>query len=120
MVAMLRYLADENFHNHVVRGLRRQLPQLDLVRAVDVGLESADDPTVLAWAADNHRVLLTHDVRTIRGYAEDRLRRRLAMRGVVFVPQPFSRAQVIEELALIAECYEPGELDSTWLYIPLR
>ena len=117
---MLKYLADENFHNHVIRGIRRQFPQLDLTRAVEVGLEGMDDPTVLEWAAQHGRVLLTHDVRTIRGFVENRLAKGLAMPGVLFVPQPFSRSQIIEELALLAECYEPEELAGTWLHLPLR
>lgn len=117
---MLKYLADENFHNHVVRALRRQFPDLDLVRAVEVGLESVDDPGVLDWAARNGRVLLTHDVRTIRTFAQERLDKELPMAGVIFVPQPFSRAQIIEDLALLAECYAPEELTSTWLHLPLR
>ncbi len=117
---MLKYLADENFHNHVVRALRRQFPDLDLVRAVEVGLEGADDPAVLDWAALSERVLLTHDVRTIRKFAEERIAQGLPMAGVIFVPQPFSRAQIIEELALIAECYEPKDIALSWLHLPLR
>ncbi len=117
---MLKYLADENFHNHVIRGLRRQFPQVDLVRVVEVGLEGLDDLSVLDWAAEHGRVLLTHDVRTIRGFVEERVRNSLLMPGVIFVPQPFSRSQIIEELALISECYEPEDLASSWLHLPLR
>ena len=62
---MLRLLADENFNNHLIRGLFRQNPLLDLVRIQDIGLSGADDPTVLDWAAQENRILLTHDVNTI-------------------------------------------------------
>ena len=34
-------------------------PELDLIRVQDIGLSNADDPTVLAWAATDGRVLLT-------------------------------------------------------------
>lgn len=61
---MLPLLADENFNNDIVRGTWRKEPGLDIVRVQDVGLSGADDATVLAWAADNGRVLLTHDVST--------------------------------------------------------
>lgn len=59
---MLRFLSDENLNNDIVRGLLRRKPEIDLVRVQDVGLSGADDPTVLAWAAQDGRVLLTQDV----------------------------------------------------------
>lgn len=50
---MLRLLADENFNNDIVRGL---------VRVQDVGLSGAGDSTVLEWAAQEGRILLTKEV----------------------------------------------------------
>ena len=61
---MLLIAADENFNNDIVRGLLRRKPDLDIVRLQDVDLSGADDPTVLGWAAQENRVLLTHDVTT--------------------------------------------------------
>jgi predicted nuclease of predicted toxin-antitoxin system len=49
---MLRLLADENLNGNIVRGIRRRIDGLDLVRVQDLGLTGADDPTVLAWAAE--------------------------------------------------------------------
>jgi hypothetical protein len=69
---MLLLAADENFNRNIVRGLRRRQADIDIVRIQDVGLSGADDPTVLAWAAQEGRVLLTHDVSTITHYAYDR------------------------------------------------
>lgn len=70
---MLRFAADENFNNNIIRGLLRQHPELDIVRIQDVGLSGADDPTVLEWAAQEGRVLLTHDVATMTEYAYQRV-----------------------------------------------
>lgn len=63
----MRWLADENFNNDILRALRRRSPSIDIVRAQDVGLTGVDDEAVLAWAAEQDRVLLTHDVSTITG-----------------------------------------------------
>lgn len=52
---MLRFAADENFNNHIVRGLWRRESRLDIIRIQDVGLSGADDPTVLEWAAHEDR-----------------------------------------------------------------
>ncbi|MEA5602764.1 DUF5615 family PIN-like protein [Nostoc sp. UHCC 0252] len=71
---MLKLLADENFDNTVVRGLFRRSPEIDILRVQDVGLSGKDDPTVLDWAAQEGRILLTHDVSTITRYAYDRVR----------------------------------------------
>ena len=83
------------------------------------GLEGADDPAVLDWAAQHGRVLLTHDVRTIRPFAEERIRQGLPMAGVVFVPQPFSRSQIIDDMAILAGCGKAHEFSDQWLYLPL-
>ncbi len=65
---MLRFVAGENFNNNIVRALRRRKADLDIVRVQDVGLSGADDPTVLEWAAQEGRVLLTHDVAAMTAY----------------------------------------------------
>ena len=78
---MLRFVADENFNNDVVRGMLRRAPDLDIVRVQDVELSGADDPTVLEWAAQAGRILLTHDVKTITQYAYERIRAGLPMPG---------------------------------------
>lgn len=65
----MRFLADENFNNQIIRGILRQNPEIDIVRVQDVGLSEADDPTVLEWAARQGRVVLTHDVTTMTNFA---------------------------------------------------
>lgn len=62
---MLKLATDENFNNNILRGLLRRRPDLDIIRVQDAGLSGADDPTVLDWAANEGRVLLTHDAATI-------------------------------------------------------
>jgi len=47
---MVRFLADENFNNQIIRGILRQNSHVDIVRVQDVELLGADDPTVLAWS----------------------------------------------------------------------
>src|SRR5882724_1257839 len=62
---VLRVLADENFNGRILRALRRQIPDLDVVRAQDRPLSGADDQALLQFAADENRILLTHDVETL-------------------------------------------------------
>jgi hypothetical protein len=49
---MIRFLSDEDFNRRILRGLRRRLPALDVVRVQDVGLIARPDTEVLEWAAN--------------------------------------------------------------------
>ena len=70
---MLRLLADENFNGDIVRGLQLRRPSLDIVRVQDVGLAGAEDPDILAWAAEHDRIVLTHDRATMANFAYERV-----------------------------------------------
>src|SRR5205823_8770765 len=79
----LRFLADENFQRVIVRGVLRELPDLDILRAQDIDLGGIDDPGILTWAARQGRILLTHDAKTIPRFAYDRIERGELMTGVL-------------------------------------
>ncbi len=117
---MLRFLADENFNNQIIRGILRQNPEIDIVRVQDVGLSEADDPTVLEWAAQQGCVVLTHDVTTMTNFAYERIEAGLSMPGVFEVSRRVSVGLAIEELLLIAECSLEGEWEGQVRFLPLR
>jgi predicted nuclease of predicted toxin-antitoxin system len=83
-----------------LRGLLRRLPALDVVRVQDCGLEGRADPEILAWAADNGRVLLTHDRHTMVNFAYDRVRAGQPMPGVFLVSDLLPAGQAIDEVLL--------------------
>ncbi|MDZ8138426.1 MAG: DUF5615 family PIN-like protein [Nostoc sp. DedQUE04] len=115
---MLKFLADENFDNTVVRGLFRRSPKIDIVRVQDVGLSGKDDPTILDWAAQERRILLTHDVSTITRYAYDRVRQSQTMPGVIEVSLDAPLGRVIEDILVLVECSQEGELEGQVQYLP--
>ena len=117
---MLRFAADENFNNDIVRGVRRREPGVDIVRVQDAGLQSADDPTVLEWAAQSGRVLLTHDVATMTRYAYDRVREGKPMPGVFEIGRQVPIGVAIEEIVLLFACSLDGEWEGQVRYLPLR
>lgn len=112
--------ASKNFNNGILRGLVRRNPELDIIRIQDAGFSGADDRAVLEWAAQQGRVLLTHDVTTITRYAYDRVEAGLPMPGVFEVSSMVSVGQAIEDLILITECSLAGEWESQIRYLPLR
>ncbi len=117
---MLRLAADENFNNDIIRGLFRRKPDLDIIRLQDDGLSGADDSAVLEWAAQEGRVLLTHDVSTMTLYAYERVKSGKSMPGVFEVSRSISLGVVIEDILLLAECSEEGEWEGQVRYLPLR
>ena len=104
----------------IVNGVVRRHPAVDIVRVQDVGLAGADDPTVLAWAADQGRVLLTHDVNTVTAFAYERIALGLAVPGVFEVALKVPVSVAIEEIVLLAECSLEGEWEGRVNYIPLK
>ncbi|BAZ10052.1 hypothetical protein NIES4071_18660 [Calothrix sp. NIES-4071] len=117
---MLRFLADENFNNQIVRGVLRRNPDVDIVRVQDVGLSEADDPTVLEWAAQQGRIVLTHDVATMTDFAYQRVLAGLSMPGLFEVSRRVPVGLVIEEILLIAECSLEDEWEGQVRFLPLR
>ena len=117
---MLRYLADENFNNDILRGLRRRDNGLDVVRVQDVELSGASDPAILEWAAGEDRIVLSHDVATMVGFAYDRVRAGQSMPGLVEVNRTVPLGEAIDDLLLLARGSEDGEWSGQVLYLPLR
>lgn len=117
---MLALAADENFNNDIVRGLRRRMLDLDIVRVQDAGLSGADDPTVLEWAAREGRILLTHDVSTITHFAYNRVLEGQLMPGVFEVSRDVPIRVAIEDILLLAECSLDDEWEGQVRYLPLR
>jgi len=101
---VIRFAADENLNDAITRGLRRRQSTIDIVCFQDTGLSGADDPTILQWAAEQGRVLLTHDVSTMTKHAYERLQNGQLMPGIFEVSRSCPIAQAIDDLLLLAEC----------------
>jgi hypothetical protein len=71
-------------------------------------------------AAEEGRVLLTHDVSTITAYAYRRVMKGERMPGVFEVSRAVSIRTAIEDIILLTECSSPGEWEDLVRYLPLR
>lgn len=117
---MLRFAADENFNNNIVRGLLRRNPDLDIIRVQDVGLSNVDDETILEWMAQDGRILLTHDVSTVTHCAYERVRVGKPLPGVFEVSRKVAIGRAIDDILLLAECSYEEEWEGQVRYLPLR
>ena len=116
---MLRILIDENLDQRILRGLRRQLPLLDYEVVQELGFAGTSDESLLAWAAENQRILVTHDVNTVTKYAYERIGAGEQTAGVIVVPEDLAIGLAIEELLVLIECCEVNEMENQVKYIPL-
>jgi predicted nuclease of predicted toxin-antitoxin system len=116
---MLRLLMDEDFRGPILAGLRRHYPELDFVRAVDVGLNGIDDDLVLAWAAADGRITVSHDVNTMIDAANRRIEAGQPMSGLILVPQNVATGTAIVEIRQVAELANSSEMLGNTLWLPL-
>ena len=105
----MEFAADENFNNDLLRALLRHNPRLDIIRIQDTEIAGASDPDMLGWLATQNRILLTHDVQTIPGYAYDRVKAGLPMPGVVEVDDELPIGEAVEQLLILIEATRDDE-----------
>jgi hypothetical protein len=115
-----RWFSDRLLDNHLVSGLRRRLPNADVVRVQDAALSGSPDESVLAWCAREARVLLTHDASTMTAAAYARIAGGKACPGVIIIPQWLPVGPTLEELILIAECSGPEDWVDQVRFLPLK
>jgi predicted nuclease of predicted toxin-antitoxin system len=115
----MRLLIDENFNHRILRGLIVRLPDLDHVVAQNTELRGAKDTSLLAWAAELNRILVTHDIKTIPKFAYKRVVAGQPMPGVIVVLETLDIGEAIEQLAMAIECSEQNELENQVMHLPL-
>jgi hypothetical protein len=97
-----RLLADADLNGAIVSGVARRSAHLDFKRAAEVPLEGLPDELVLAVAAEQGRVLVSHDVSSMPDHFRDYVRHR-GSPGLILVPQDLSIGRAIESILLISE-----------------
>jgi hypothetical protein len=116
----LRWLADENFNNDILRAIRRRRPGIEIIRAQDAGLTGFSDQDLLEWAAENGRVLLTHDISTLIGFACRRVERGERMCGVFALRDRIPMRLAVEEILLVDDCSSLDDWQGQICFIPLN
>ncbi len=116
----IKFLADENFDRRTLASIERREPEIDIVPVQYVRLREGDDPAVLAWAARDGRIVVTHDVSTFADFAFERVAAGLPMPGVIEIPETVPMNVIIDDLVLIAGASDPDEWRDKVRYLPLR
>src|SRR6266436_2072047 len=118
---MLRLASDADVQGDIIRGLRRRLPAIDLLRSQDALPEGTADSNVLAWAASENRVLITNDRSTMIGLACHRVAAGEPMPGVIVTTNKQSIGSAIDDIIHIAVHISGREVkDRVIVFLPLR
>jgi hypothetical protein len=113
-----KFQADADLDERVLRGLRRAMPEIDFRTATAAGLEGLPDPDVLRVAAEEGRVLVSQDRRTMPRHFR-RFVSAATSPGVILLREVVSIASAIEELLLIGSASEAEDWVNRLIWIPL-
>jgi predicted nuclease of predicted toxin-antitoxin system len=116
---MLRLLTDEDFDGRLTSALLARVPGLDLVRAQDVGLMHTPDQDILAWAAGQGRIVLTHDRNTMTGFASARVSAGQPMPGLFVADRQVSLGRLLDDLETMTVASEMYEWRDRLIFVPL-
>lgn len=115
----VRFLADADLNEAIVSGVVRREPSLDFVTAHTSGLRRKSDSEVLALAAEQQRILVSHDVGTMPAHFFRFTNAGKHSWGVFLVSQSLDVGTAIEELLLIWLVSEAVEWENRLVWLPL-
>lgn len=59
----MKFVADENFNNDILRDVWRRIPDTNFTRVQDTSIAGADDSRVLEYAAEQGYIILSYHER---------------------------------------------------------
>lgn len=113
----LRFLADNDLRVAIVEGVKRREPAIDFLTAQEAVLDGVPDLEVLGIAADQGRILVSHDWATMPRYFEEFVRRRRSP-GVFLIAQKLRIGQAVEELVMGWTVSEAEEWENQLVRLP--
>jgi len=114
----VRFQADSDLNEDIVTGVVRREPKIDFQTASEANLRGLLDQRVLALAAFENRILVSHDRRTMPHHFADFIVNEKSP-GVVIIAQKVSVNAAIEELLLIWATSDAEEWINLIVDLPL-
>ena len=115
---MIRFLADADLNHAIVKGCRRYEPAMDFLSANEAKLEGVANVNVLALAAEQDRILVTHDRQTMPRHFGEFLASGRSSPGIFMVSQYARVGEVIDALVLTWAASDAGEWKNRIVDIP--
>ncbi len=104
----IRFQADADFNQNILRAVRRRNSAIDFQTADEADLRGSEDKDVLKRAARENRLLISHDRRTMPFHFARFIATQTSA-GLIIVSQDLSIRQAAEDLVLIWEASEAEE-----------
>lgn len=114
----IRFQADADLNQAIVTGVLRLVPGVDFQTANVADLASLSDLEVLALTAQEERVLVSHDQRTMPGHFAEFSASRTSS-GVVIVLQSLPISEAIQALIKVWQESEAEDWINRIAYLPL-
>ena len=114
----VRFQADADLRQAIVTGTIRRQPDIDFQSAYAAGLEGIKDSEVLAIAARDGRVLVTHDRKTMPTEFGQFIISKTSS-GVLIVSQSLPVSEAINALILVWEVSTAEEWINQIMSVPL-
>jgi predicted nuclease of predicted toxin-antitoxin system len=114
----VRFQADADLNEIIVGILQRRAPEIDFSTAAGAGLEGLSDPEVLAIAAADGRVLVSHDQTTMPTHFGEFITAQESP-GVLIIPQHLSLTAAADELLMIWAASDADEWLNRICHLPL-
>jgi Domain of unknown function (DUF5615) len=114
----IRFQGDYDLKRAIISGVKRRIPEIDFKNADDAQLRGLDDQEVLAYAAREGRILVSHDRSTMPIHFANFV---LAQEspGLILIEQSLPVREAIEDILLIWEASEAEEWINRLEFIPL-
>ncbi len=114
----IRFQADADFNEDIVSGLLRREPRIDFRTATAARLRGLGDPEVLTIAAEEGRILVSHDRKTLPHNFAAFIQTQTSP-GVFIISQKTDLLLAIEGLLLIWAASEAKEWTNRICTVPL-
>jgi predicted nuclease of predicted toxin-antitoxin system len=114
----IKFQADADFSYTIIKALRRRQPAIDFQSADDAKLRGLLDPEVLALAAKEWRILVSHDCNTMPEDFTDFVVSQHSP-GVFILGQDMPISLAVEELLTAWEASEAEEWVDVLQWLPL-
>ena len=116
----IRFLADEDLDADIVHGLSSAEPAIDILDVKTAGLRGMEDPALLELAAQQDRILISHDRRTMTRYFLERLAGGKSSPGLFVAPQRHAIGEIVSSLLLVWTASRAEEWRDRIIYLPIR
>ncbi len=114
----LRFQADADFNETIVKAMLRREPSINFQTAYIANLAGLTDIEVLQKAASEGRLLVSHDRKTMPFHFAEFIRTENSP-GVIIVPQKLPIATIVEDLLIIWMATEAEEWTNRIIVLPI-